>query len=171
MDIREIKDKKLRELALKRKEEQGGTIFELWDIDCFDFGETKEGGNFWKDVLYGKITSLSNNTIDDEFAGYGGRRWINTFTKTPSIEVVNQAISDYLDEFKKELIQKNLDYNNSIYKPNIFGQDPMEGIKARISDKINRVISKGLDDKTEDSMEDLMGYHVHRKVYQKLMRK
>ena len=165
MDIREIKDKGLRELALKRREEQGGVCFELWDIDCFDFGETPEGGNFWRDVLEGKITALEFQSDEDIVS------WNEPISKsdTPSILVVNQAISDYLDEFKKELIQKNLDYNNSLYKPNIFGQDPMEGIKARISDKINRVISKGLDDKTEDSMQDMFGYHVHRKVYQKLM--
>ena len=155
MDIRGIKDKGLRELALKRRDEscESNELYHnlYWLSSSFDFLQTPEGEDFWKDVESGKITAL-------EFK-----------SETPSIEVVNQAISDYLDEFKKELIQKNLDYNNSIYKPNIFGQDPMEGIKARISDKINRVVSKGLDDKTEDSMQDLMGYHVHRKVYQKLM--
>ena len=151
MDIRKIKDKGLRELALKRRKEQGGRVWMLSDRDCFQWNFTDEEHDFWNDVLNGKITSLESKPT------------------TPSIEVVNQAISDYLDEFKKELIQKNLDYNNSLYKPNIFGQDPMEGIKARISDKINRVVSKGLDDKTEDSMQDMMGYHVHRKVYQKLM--
>lgn len=158
MDIREIKDKGLRELALKRREEQNGNSFDIRTTCCFDWQNTKEGGSFWSDVYEGKITSLEFQS-DEEIAIF----------ESPSIEVVNQAISDYLDEFKKELIQKNLDYNNSLYKPNIFGQDPMEGIKARISDKINRVVSKGLDDKTEDSMQDLMGYHIHRKVYQKLM--
>ena len=153
MDIREIKDKGLRELALKRKEEQNGTSFYLVDRECFDWHKAPEGWEFWYDVDESEITKLEMKK------------------ESPSIEVVNQAIIAYLDEFKKELIQKNLDYNNSLYKPNIFGQDPMEGIKARISDKINRVVSKGLDDKTEDSMQDLMGYHVHRKVYQKLMGK
>lgn len=149
MDIRKIKDKALRELALKRKKEVNRNSFTLFDAFIWD--KTPEGYDFWIDVYNGNITSLEAKP------------------ESPSIEVVNQAISDYLDEFKKELIQKNLDYKNSLYKPNIFGQDLMEGIKARINDKINRVVSKGLDDKTEDSMQDLMGYHVHRKVYQKLM--
>lgn len=155
MDIREIKDKGLRELALKRRKESYESYARVHNLyrlcSVFDWELTPEGKDFWRDVESGKITSLEVKS------------------ESPSIEVVNQAISDYLDEFKKELIQKNLDYNNSIYKRNIFGQNPMEGIKARISDKINRVVSKGLDDKTEDSMQDLFGYHVHRKVYQKLM--
>ena len=33
MDIREIKDKGLRELALKTKENQGGRVWRLEDID------------------------------------------------------------------------------------------------------------------------------------------
>tara|TARA_R100000541_G_scaffold7470_1_gene15084 strand:+ start:198 stop:689 length:492 start_codon:yes stop_codon:yes gene_type:complete len=161
MDIREIKDKGLRELALKRREEMDESYARVpksyYLGSSFDWELTPEGKDFWKGVSNGEITSNSFYTD------------LEVKSESPSIEVVNQAISDYLDEFKKELIQKNLDYNNSIYKPNIFGQDPMEGIKARISDKINRVVSKGLDDKTEDSMQDMFGYHVHRKVYQKLM--
>lgn len=165
MDIREIKDKGLRELAFQRREEQDGARWMLQHTSCFNWQRTKEGGGFWQDVTDGKITSLEFQSEEEVI------EWSEPITKpeTPSIQVVNQAISDYLDEFKKELIQKNLDYNNSLYKPNIFGQNPMEGIKARISDKINRVVSKGLDDKTEDSMQDMFGYHVHRKVYQKLM--
>ena len=74
---------------------------------------------------------------------------------------VNLDILKYLEGFTKELIQKNKDYNNSLHMPNIFGQDPIEGVKARMSDKLNRILSKGLDDKTEDSMRDLFGYYIH----------
>jgi hypothetical protein len=66
-----------------------------------------------------------------------------------------------LERFKKELIQKNVDYNNSLYSANLFGYDPLIGLKARISDKLNRIISKGLDDKTEDSLGDLASYYFH----------
>ena len=78
-----------------------------------------------------------------------------------SKEEVNNLIIDECHAFCAELIQKNEDYNNSLHKPNIFGQDPMEGLKARMSDKFNRVLSKGFDDKTEDSMRDLFGYYIH----------
>lgn len=74
---------------------------------------------------------------------------------------VNEAIEMELLQFTNELLQKNEDYNNSLHKPNIFGQEPIEGLKARMSDKFNRIISKGFDDKTEDSMRDLFGYYIH----------
>lgn len=78
-----------------------------------------------------------------------------------SKEQVNKFITDELEKFRDELLQKNEDYNNSLHSPNIFGQDPIEGLKARMSDKFNRIISKGFDDKTEDSMRDLFGYYIH----------
>ena len=81
-----------------------------------------------------------------------------------NIEETNKMITDELALFCTELIQKNEDYNNSLHKPNIFGQDPIEGIKARISDKLNRILTKGLDDKTEDSFRDLFGYYIHYRI-------
>ena len=80
------------------------------------------------------------------------------------IEEVNELIEIECDKIKQELIQKNVDYNNSLYLPNMFNQNPIEGIKARISDKINRISSKGIDDKTEDSIGDLIGYLIHLKI-------
>tara|TARA_R110002020_G_scaffold412242_3_gene621863 strand:+ start:1211 stop:1489 length:279 start_codon:yes stop_codon:yes gene_type:complete len=81
-----------------------------------------------------------------------------------NIEETNKRITEEILEFAKELVQKNRDYNNSLHSANIFGQDPIEGIKARISDKLNRILSKGLDDKTEDSFRDLFGYYIHYKI-------
>ena len=78
-----------------------------------------------------------------------------------NMKQVNKLICDELLQFATELVQKNKDYNNSLHKPNIFGQDPVEGLKARMSDKFNRIISKGFDDLTEDSMRDLFGYYIH----------
>ena len=86
---------------------------------------------------------------------------------TLSKEEVNEFIKSELETFTAELIQKNEDYNNSLHKKNIFGQDPIEGIKARMSDKFNRIISKGFDDKTEDSLKDLFGYYIHYKIMTK----
>jgi hypothetical protein len=78
-----------------------------------------------------------------------------------SKEEVNNLIIDECHAFCSQLIQKNEDYNNSLHKPNIFGQNPIDGLKARMSDKLNRILSKGLDDKTEDSFRDLFGYYIH----------
>ncbi len=77
------------------------------------------------------------------------------------INEVNDLIEQYMDEFKAQYVQKNKDYNNSLHRENIFKQNPMEGLKARMSDKFNRILSKGFDDDTEDSMVDLFGYYIH----------
>lgn len=84
--------------------------------------------------------------------------------KELSLKQVNNLIDLEVEKFKKELIQKNIDYNNSLYKENLFGLNPLIGLKARISDKLNRIISKGLDDKTEDSLGDLAGYYFHHRI-------
>ena len=78
-----------------------------------------------------------------------------------TLEETNNKIREELGRFADELVQKNVDYNNSLHRPNVFGQDPMEGLKARMSDKLNRILSKGMDDKTEDSFRDLFGYYIH----------
>ena len=91
-------------------------------------------------------------------------RWNYSWFVVMKIEEVNELIEIECDKIKQELIQKNIDYNNSLYRPNMFNQNPIEGIKARISDKINRIASKGIDDKTEDSRGDLIGYLIHLKI-------
>jgi hypothetical protein len=88
--------------------------------------------------------------------------------KELTLEHVNELISKEVYAFENELIQKNKDYNNSLHRPNIFGQEPIEGLKARMSDKLNRILSKGLDDKTEDSFRDLFGYYIHYCIMQKM---
>ena len=151
MKIRDIKNKELRELAKSRIDKDCDYKRFLQTnelLHAFIWSETKEGCNFWYDVNCGYITELPKQ-------------------KTLSKDEVNKLISKELDKFKNKLIQKNEDYNNSLHKKNIFGQDPLEGLKARMSDKFNRIISKGFDDKTEDSMEDLFGYYIHYKIMTK----
>jgi len=80
---------------------------------------------------------------------------------------VNKLIEQYMDDFKNQYVQKNNDYNNSLHRENIFKQNPLEGLKARMSDKFNRILSKGFDDDTEDSMVDLFGYYVHYCIMRK----
>jgi len=157
MKIKDIKNKELRELAESRINVNFCDYEEFLknnELDCaFDWDGTKEGFNFWADVNYRKITELPIN-----------KRISNP---TLSKEEVNEFIKSELETFTAELIQKNEDYNNSLHKKNIFGQEPIEGIKARMSDKLNRIISKGFDDKTEDSLKDLFGYYIHYKIMTK----
>ena len=157
MKIKEIKNKELRELAESRIDVNYCDYEEFLKNNgldfAFDWQETKEGFKFWEGVYDGIITEIPVNKRISK--------------PTLSKEEVNELIKSELETFTSELIQKNEDYNNSLHQKNIFGQDPIEGLKARMSDKFNRIISKGFDDKTEDSMKDLFCYYIHYKVMTK----
>ena len=79
------------------------------------------------------------------------------------IEQVNKMISEVFDFTRDMVIQKNIDYNNSLQNPNnIFSNSSViEGIAKRIDDKLNRVKAAGINDKTVDSIYDIMGYMAH----------
>ena len=58
------------------------------------------------------------------------------------------------------LLEKNAAYGDSALKPsNIFARgSAVENIACRIDDKIQRIKNKGLNDATEDTVQDLIGY-------------
>tara|TARA_R110000751_G_C13453039_1_gene444405 strand:- start:152 stop:433 length:282 start_codon:yes stop_codon:yes gene_type:complete len=64
------------------------------------------------------------------------------------------------------LIEKNKAYGDTANKPpKIFSKlSPKEGILARIDDKLSRIKTVGLNDKTEDTMLDLIGYLILYRV-------
>ena len=70
------------------------------------------------------------------------------------------------NEIRDLLIRKNQDYGDSAIEPdNIFSKlDNAQAICARIDDKLSRIKNKGLDDKTEDTLDDLIGYLVLLKI-------
>jgi low affinity Fe/Cu permease len=77
----------------------------------------------------------------------------------------NEAIKVYLCYLTDFLIQKNNDYGDSLQNPiSIFQQNKIDGILGRIDDKLNRIKTVGLNDKTEDTIEDLIGYLIHLKL-------
>lgn len=69
------------------------------------------------------------------------------------LDVQVKAITDLLKE-------KNQAYGNTALNPtNIFSSlDAVEAICARIDDKLARIQNKGINDKTEDTVDDLIGY-------------
>ena len=71
-----------------------------------------------------------------------------------------ELIIDKCEELKKLLLTKNKSYGNSALTPGgVFSRlDPMEAIKSRIDDKLNRIKYKGVHGDTEDSVMDLAGY-------------
>mgnify|MGYP003109391539 FL=1 len=76
------------------------------------------------------------------------------------------AIKWMCNDIRDLLIEKNKAYGNSAIDPeNIFSKlDNAQAICARIDDKLARIKNRGLDDKTEDTLDDLIGYLVLLKV-------
>ena len=73
------------------------------------------------------------------------------FAERLDIEI--KAISDLLKS-------KNKAYGNTALNPtNIFSKlSATEALCARIDDKLARIKNKGINDKTEDTVDDLIGY-------------
>lgn len=82
-----------------------------------------------------------------------------------NIEVINDLIVDECNRIKELLLEKNVNYNNSLHtQPPLFDVDPRVGLMARINDKLNRIKQVGLNDVTEDSLDDLIGYLIHLRI-------
>jgi Na+/phosphate symporter len=66
----------------------------------------------------------------------------------------------------KMLLTKNKAYGDTANNPsNVFSDlDSIEAIKVRIDDKLARIKNKGLNDKTEDTLMDLIGYLILLKI-------
>jgi hypothetical protein len=64
------------------------------------------------------------------------------------------------------LIEKNKAYGDTANEPpKIFSKlSPKEGILARIDDKLSRIKTVGINDKTEDTVLDLIGYLILYRV-------
>ena len=69
------------------------------------------------------------------------------------LDRVTEKITDLLKE-------KNAAYGNSALKPlNIFSKlGATESLCCRLDDKIARISNKGINDQTEDTVDDLIGY-------------
>jgi len=70
------------------------------------------------------------------------------------------------NEIRDLLLAKNKAYGDSALEPdNIFSKlDNAQAICARIDDKLSRIKNVGLDDKTEDTLDDLIGYLILLKI-------
>ena len=70
------------------------------------------------------------------------------------------------NEIRDLLISKNEAYGDSALEPeNIFSKlDNAQAICARIDDKLSRIKNVGLDDRTEDTLDDLIGYLILLKI-------
>jgi hypothetical protein len=75
-------------------------------------------------------------------------------------EVFATNLDAILKEISDLLKSKNKSYGNSALKPaKIFSQlDATESLCSRIDDKLARIGNKGINDETEDTVDDLIGY-------------
>ena len=65
-----------------------------------------------------------------------------------------------VEKIVKLLKEKNAAYGNTALNPaNIFSKlDSTEAICARLDDKLSRIKNRGINDKTEDTVDDIIGY-------------
>ena len=87
------------------------------------------------------------------------------YDKDRNMPTIKQlSFNEKLDLESKSIIdllkQKNEAYGNTALNPSkIFSKlSPTEAICARIDDKLARIKNKGINDKTEDTIDDLIGY-------------
>ena len=77
---------------------------------------------------------------------------------------IKNEFGNKLDRAAKQITdllkEKNKAYGNTALNPtNIFSKlSASEAICARIDDKLARISNKGINDKTEDTVDDLIGY-------------
>jgi len=75
-------------------------------------------------------------------------------------------IATTCEDIKTLLLEKNANYGNSALEPlGVFSKlNAAEAIMARIDDKLARISNKGLNDATEDTLDDLIGYLILLKI-------
>ena len=76
------------------------------------------------------------------------------------MKTTEQLIEEMCESMKDLLIKKNRDYGDSATNPSsVFSSgSPVDSLCARIDDKLMRIQNKGINDKTEDTLDDLIGY-------------
>ena len=86
--------------------------------------------------------------------------WSRTNWKLPENTDFEWHLDKVTESITNLLKEKNAAYGNTALKPlGIFSKlGASEAIKARIDDKLARIANKGLNDYTEDTVRDLVGY-------------
>ncbi len=95
---------------------------------------------------------------------------VNPPLPPPDLADAQRAISEVCKEIETLLLGKNKKYGNSAVAPRrIFSKaSPREQLYVRIDDKLSRIETSGLSDVDEDTLQDLIGYLVLLKVYNRL---
>ena len=84
-------------------------------------------------------------------------------------EFINKKIEEQFDRLKALVVGKNTMYGNSLHNPiNVFQKDKVQGLLGRLDDKLNRIKTVGINDNTEDTVDDLIGYLIHLNIMKDL---
>jgi hypothetical protein len=77
-----------------------------------------------------------------------------------------KLIKKVCEDVKDLILQKNRDYGDSALNPSgVFSKgDVFESLGSRIDDKLMRIQNVGVNDETEDTISDLIGYLILYKV-------
>ena len=95
--------------------------------------------------------------------------WDNKMEKWSKAIDTAVEIENVCDSIKELLLQKNAAYGDSALNPaNVFASgSAVENLSCRIDDKLMRIKNRGLNDDTEDTVSDLIGYLVLLKIAMK----
>tara|TARA_R100001443_G_scaffold4358_2_gene12848 strand:- start:451 stop:861 length:411 start_codon:yes stop_codon:yes gene_type:complete len=117
----------------------------------------EKGRNGW--------TSTSTDNIQDEGTNINPKMLLSKEEVMKDYKVNKKYKFDWLldksvEKIVKLLKEKNAAYGNTALNPaNIFSKlDSTEAICARLDDKLSRIKNRGINDKTEDTVDDLIGY-------------
>jgi len=82
----------------------------------------------------------------------------------------SHIVSTYLLSIREMLINKNIKYGNSALEPlGVFSHlSAKEGLLVRIDDKLKRIKNGSLEKDDEDVINDLIGYLVLLKIFDKV---
>tara|TARA_R110002012_G_C11545494_1_gene601891 strand:+ start:589 stop:1020 length:432 start_codon:yes stop_codon:yes gene_type:complete len=123
-----------------------------------------KGRNGWTPT-----TSWQNEVVEDKDNKWGkGNINPKMFLSKEELEIPKKKIiykfNWHLDKVVERIVnllkEKNTAYGNTaLNPPNVFSKlDSTEAICARLDDKLSRIKNKGINDKTEDTVDDIIGY-------------
>lgn len=82
-----------------------------------------------------------------------------------TLKDINLKIEQEFDRVKQIVIEKNITYGNSLHNPiQVFQKNKLEGLLGRLDDKLNRIKTVGINENTEDTVDDLIGYLIHLNI-------
>jgi len=113
--------------------------------------------NTWQDdVVEDKDNKWSGGTINPKM--FLTKKEIECMKKTKYN--FNWQLEKLTEKIVNLLKEKNAAYGNTALNPsNIFSKlDSTEAICARLDDKLSRIKNRGINDKTEDTVDDIIGY-------------